>query len=64
MWKKCERINYFCLGGPRKGFTGQETIETDFKDEKELIRDEIAGRGKSQFKGMVVGETEKKEFPL
>lgn len=35
-----------------------------FKDEKELIRDEIAERGKSQFKGIRVGKSEKKELHL
>lgn len=32
------------------------------KDEKKLVKDGIAGRGRSQFKGMVEDELEKKDY--
>jgi hypothetical protein len=55
------RINYFSLGGLRKGFTGLETIEMGLKGDNEMgLRYGMEGRGRNQFKVMVTGNFEKK----
>lgn len=48
MWKeKCRRINFICLGGRGRDSQDSRQLKWSLKDEKELIRGGVAGKGSS-----------------